>query len=47
MHHGAAKTWYGVPGSDALKFEEVFQSEVRERPQQPVAQIDLEAFRVG
>ena len=30
MHHGAGKTWYGVPGQDAIKFENVFQSEVPE-----------------
>eukprot|EP00960_Hanusia_phi_P007631 218258-Hanusia_phi.AAC.2 len=30
MHHGAGKTWYGVPGGEAEKFEQVFQSEVPE-----------------
>eukprot|EP00050_Salpingoeca_kvevrii_P014570 m.37540 g.37540 ORF g.37540 m.37540 type:complete len:1089 (-) comp5842_c1_seq1:46-3312(-) len=36
MHFGDAKTWYGVPGSDAYKFEEVFRenlpNEFAQRP---------------
>lgn len=30
MHHGAGKTWYGIPGEDAINFEKVFESEVPE-----------------
>ena len=30
MHHGAGKTWYGVPGGDAINFEKVFETEVPE-----------------
>ncbi|EKX49136.1 hypothetical protein GUITHDRAFT_68209, partial [Guillardia theta CCMP2712] len=30
MHHGAGKTWYGVPGGEAEKFEQVFYNEVPE-----------------
>ena len=30
MHHGAGKTWYGVPGGEAEKFEQIFHNEVPE-----------------
>jgi len=30
MHHGSGKTWYGIPGEDAINFEKVFESEVPE-----------------
>ncbi|CAG7848720.1 Lysine-specific demethylase 5C; AltName: Full=Histone demethylase JARID1C; AltName: Full=Jumonji/ARID domain-containing protein 1C; AltName: Full=Protein SmcX [Serendipita indica DSM 11827] len=30
MHWGATKTWYGVPGSDAEKFEDAIRSEAPE-----------------
>jgi hypothetical protein len=30
MHHGAGKTWYGIPGEDAINFEKVFEDEVPE-----------------
>lgn len=30
QHFGATKTWYGIPGSDALKFEEAMRQAVPE-----------------
>ncbi len=42
VYWGETKTWYGIPGSDAHKFEEAIQSEAPELfEQQPTLLYDL------